>query len=363
MRVVIVSKALVSEVYRRKLVALADLGLDVFAVVPPMWAEGGSEQRLEPVESSAYTLIETPLRLNGHFHLHYYPDLAGILDDLRPDLLHMDEEPYNVATYLGVRAATRRGIPSVFFSWQNLWRRYPPPFSWIERSVYAGAEGALAGSESVQDVLLAKGFRGDVTVVPQFGVDPTVFFPRDRAGTSFTVGMFNRLIPAKSPIECVEAFARLDGDCRMVVVGDGPLRPQLERRVHQLGLQDRVALQPRVPSTSMPGFMAAVDVVLLFSRTTRSWTEQFGRVLIEGMASGAVVVGSDSGEIPWVIGDAGLVVPEGDVEALSGALERLQRDRSLRADLRAAGMHRVQERFTNARIAEKTVGAYQRAVG
>ena len=71
-----------------------------------------------------------------------------------------------------------------------------------------------------------------------------------------------------------------------------------------------------MPSTEVPAVLRALDVLVLPSLTTPSWKEQFGRVLQEAMACAIPVVGSDSGEIPHVIGDAGLVTPEGDAAAL-----------------------------------------------
>ncbi len=77
------------------------------------------------------------------------------------------------------------------------------------------------------------------------------------------------------------------------------------------------------------------------------------------MACGAVVVGSDSGEIPHVIGDAGVVFPEGDVTALSAALRRLADDVDERSTLAAAGRQRVVDRFTMQAVADATVAAWR----
>jgi glycosyltransferase involved in cell wall biosynthesis len=103
-------------------------------------------------------------------------------------------------------------------------------------------------------------------------------------------------------------------------------------------------------------------VLALPSLTTTSWKEQFGRVLQEAMACGIPVVGSDSGEIPHVIGDAGLVTPEGDAAALRDALRRLMDDAHLRHDLGHRGRARVLERFTHARVAAATVEVYRRVM-
>jgi glycosyltransferase involved in cell wall biosynthesis len=113
----------------------------------------------------------------------------------------------------------------------------------------------------------------------------------------------------------------------------------------------------------MPDLIRKLDVIALPSITTNSWKEQFGRVLIEGMACAVPVVGSDSGEIPNVVGDAGLVVPEGDVVSLAGALRRLYENVNLRQTLGERGRERVLSRYTHARIARLTSEAYQRVCG
>ncbi len=362
MKLLIVSKAFVIGAYRRKLDELATLGIEVVAVVPPEWREGRSVQRLEPRDDANYRLIVSPVQFNGHFHLHYYPHLGDIIQQVRPDLIHLDEEPFNLATFLGAALARRAGIRSVFFTWQNIQRRYPFPFSDMERAVYRWAACALAGSEDAARVLRHKGYQGELTVVPQFGVDPEVFRPGEPHEGPFTVGFPNRLIAAKAPLLALEALSHLTPDARLAYLGDGPLRKTIEERVALRGWQDRVCIEARVSSAQMPARMRGFDVVVLPSLTTPSWKEQFGRVLIEAMASSVPVVGSDSGEIPQVIGDAGLIVPEGDPTALGEALRRLELDPELRRDLGRKGRARVLEHYTHERVARSTRYAYERAL-
>jgi glycosyltransferase involved in cell wall biosynthesis len=100
-------------------------------------------------------------------------------------------------------------------------------------------------------------------------------------------------------------------------------------------------------------------VLALPSRTLPNWKEQFGRILVEAMACGVVVVGSDSGEIPNVIGEAGLVFPEDDKEALQAHLTRLIGDAGLRRRLAQAGRERVLENYTQAQIASQTMSVYR----
>ncbi|HZK65991.1 MAG TPA: glycosyltransferase, partial [Chloroflexota bacterium] len=106
-----------------------------------------------------------------------------------------------------------------------------------------------------------------------------------------------------------------------------------------------------------------MDILVLPSLTRPNWKEQFGRALVEAMACRVPVVGSDSGEIPNVIGDAGLVFPEGDVSALRGHLAALRGSTALRAEIGERGRARVLARFTQARVAQETYQAYRAVLG
>jgi glycosyltransferase involved in cell wall biosynthesis len=313
------------------------------------------------VHGQGYRLLETPIVRPGDFHLHFYPRLGALLDALRPELVHVDEEPYNLATFLAMRHARRLRARTVFFSWQNLKRRYPPPFSLFERSVYGRADGAIAGSRTAAEVLRAKGYGGPLWVLPQFGADPEVFrpAPEPHGDGPLVVGYAGRLVPAKGVDLLIEALAGLEAPWRLHILGEGPERPALEALARRRGLADRVSFTGWRPSSELPVFFRGLDVLALPSRSTPSWIEQFGRVLIEAMACGVACVGSDSGEIPHVLGSAGLVVPEGDVAALRGALARLAGDPELRTRLGVEGRARVLEQFTMAHVARETAAIYR----
>jgi glycosyltransferase involved in cell wall biosynthesis len=113
----------------------------------------------------------------------------------------------------------------------------------------------------------------------------------------------------------------------------------------------------------MPAYYHQLDTLVVPSRTRPNWKEQFGRVLVEAMASGVPVVGSDSGEIPHVIGDAGLIFPEGQADVLRAHLARLLGNADLRTDLARRGRERVLERFTQAQVAAQTYQVYRSVLG
>ncbi len=372
MRVVLISKACIVGIYQRKLEELARLpGMELTVIVPPSWRDSRGVTRLERVHTDGYKLLVTPMALNGHFHLHFYPRLGRLLRRLRPDLLQIDEEPYNLATWQAMRFAHGLGVPACFFTWQNLYRTYPPPFRWFELHNFRHAAHAIAGNHEAASVLRAKGYTGAVSVIPQFGVDPHIFSPSEQASEigdkvleignqGLVIGYAGGLLPEKGVDLLLQAVAGLGiGDWALVIAGQGSEKARLQVLAAELGIAGRVSFLGRFPSTQMVDFYRSLDVLVVPSRTRPNWKEQFGRVLVEAMACGVVVVGSDSGEIPHVVGEAGLIFPEGDVAALRERLARLLGDVQLRAELAQSGRQRVLANYTQAQVAAATFQVYQ----
>ncbi len=356
------SKACLVGAYQRKLEELAaEPDIDLTVIVPPYWKDERGVLPLEREHTAGYRLEVLPMALNGSFHLHFYPGLGRLLRALEPDIVHIDEEPYNFATYHANRLARRMGAHTLWFSWQNLRRTYPWPFSAFERYNLRHAEHALVGSATAAEVWRYKGYAGPLSVIPQFGVDPQLFAPptAPRAASPVVIGYAGRLVPEKGVDLLIAALAELAGPWRLELYGSGPERPRLLALVREAGLQTRVTFHPSVPSLAMPGIYRSLDVLVLPSRSRPNWTEQFGRVLIEAMACGVAVVGAETGEIPHVLGEAGLTFPEDDVAALRAALARLMEAPPLRAELGSRGRGRVLAHFTQERIAAETAAVYR----
>lgn len=362
LRVVMVSKALVTGAYQRKAEEIARLGVELTVFTPPYWRDRRGTQVAEAAHTQGYELRTLPARCIGDYHLHYYPGLAAALKRIQPHVLHMDEEPYNLATWLGLRAAERLGIAPTFFTWQNLDRTYPYPFRRFEQENYGRAPIAIAGSHDATKVLRAKGYTGEVAVIPQFGVDTEIFSPASErpAGDGLRIGYAGALLPEKGIDLLLEACAALKGAWHLTLVGEGESEAALRKLAGSLGIAERVTFRGKVASAAMPAVYQQWDVLVLASRTLPNWKEQFGRVLIEAMATGVVPVCSDSGEMPHVVGTAGLVFPEGDAHALAAHLQRLADLPEWRTQLAAAGRERVLAHYTMAAIARDTVEVYRR---
>lgn len=362
MKILMISKALVTGVYQMKLEEMARLpGVELMALVPPYWREQRvGIQRLERRYTEGYQLVKVPMLLNGHHHVHLYPGLGRYIRHFRPDILHMDEEPYNLATLQAAVLGRMAGARVVFFTWQNLLRRYPLPFRLVERANYRLAAGGVAGIQEAADVLRRKGFRGRLEVIPQFGVDPELYRPGlpRRDGTP-VIGYAGRLVPEKGVNVLLDAFARLGTRARLEIVGTGSERTRLEMQAGRLGVRDRAAFRGAIPPAEMPAVLAGFDVLVIPSLTRPNWKEQFGRVIIEAMACGVPPIGSDSGEIPNTIGDAGVIVPEGDAEALARALDDLLGNPEKRAALGRRARQRVLDLYTQAAIARRYHALYE----
>jgi glycosyltransferase involved in cell wall biosynthesis len=196
-------------------------------------------------------------------------------------------------------------------------------------------------------------------VIPQFGVDPDAYHPAERRiGAPITVGYAGRLVAEKGLDTLLTALAGLAGEWRLELFGSGDMKAALQAQAQTLGIAGRTRFYDHVASAQMPAYLAQLDALVLPSRTRPNWMEQFGRVLIEVMACGVAAVGSDSGEIPHVIGDAGLIFPEGDAASLRERLARLQDSVALRRELGAAGRARVLAHYTQAQVASETAAFY-----
>ncbi len=361
-----ISKALVAGTSQRKLEELAKCpGVELTLATPEYWqSDDGSKQMLERLYTDGYQMIVTPIAFNGNFHLHYYPQLAKIMSEVRPEIVHIDEEPYNFATFHAMRLAMQQHAHALFFTWQNLYRTYPPPFRQFEIYNYKHAEVAIAGNREAAEVLKRKGYTGSTHVIPQFGFDTDIYArsaPRKlrKPDAPFSLGFIGRLKEEKGLHLMVEALPLLPNYCRVVFIGNGPMKIPLEELAKKLDVSERVSFRPSVPTYDVPREMEQLDVFVLPSLTRPNWMEQFGRVLPEAMSCETPVIGSSSGEIPYVIGDAGLIFKEGDARELAACIRKLLDDPTLYASLAKQGRQRVLENYTQGKIARQTFEVYR----
>jgi len=325
--------------------------------------------------SSNFTYHRLPHRMGelrtGHMaSIMFRPTALRRLPVHRPDVMHIIGEPAYLSTFQLRRLRDRRwpGTPITHYAAQNVVTSFPIPFPWLERRAYQSIDHMLPITPAAQHVVAAKGYRGRTTIVP-LGVDSEIFTPNGHNGTEissgpdgqrrFTVGFVGRLERYKGVESLIEVTRALD--CNLLIVGRG----SLEDRVRQASVErpGKVELHDWVDHAKLPDLLRQMNALILPSqgivqRNVVPWVaiplrEQFGRVLIEAMACGVPVIGTDVGEISHVIGPAGLVVPPDDPVALADSLAKVRDTPGLAAELRDNGIARVARMFSWERIADQ----------
>ena len=356
-----VSHSAVVDAWRERERALRRAGHRVEVVSAASWSEGGRPVALEPRPDEDVVAART---IGSHPALFLF-DPRPLWRALgRPvDVIDIHEEPYALATaeVLALRWLRRQRAPYLLYSAQNLDKRHPVPFRWLERAALRHARGVNVCNAAAGRIVERKGFPGRARTV-DLGTDLTLFYPGAYAGPPRevpVVGFAGRLDASKGAAVLLRAAA-LDGGFRVVLAGDGPERDHLEELARSLGIADHVELLGALAPDALPDFYRSLDVLAVPSLTTSTWVEQFGRVALEAMACGTPVVVSDSGALPEVVGDAALVVTEGDVAELAKALAQVVRDPDVAGGLRDAGLVRAAATSWD-RVAEEHDAMYRAA--
>ncbi|MGO4242960.1 glycosyltransferase family 4 protein, partial [Janibacter sp. RAF20_2_2] len=360
MRILRISHSGVVDAWRERERVARRMGHDVTSVTAAVWDEGGRDVPLEPRPDEDVIGVRT---LGRHPALFVYDPLPlWRLLGQRWDVIDLHEEPFALATaeVLLLRALRRVATPFCLYSAQNIDKRYPPPFRWLERWALRHATAVSVCNAEAGEIVARKGLTGRAVLIG-LGVDPEHFAPGPERPPSsdgaVTVGYVGRLAPHKGVDVLLEAVAA-EPRLHLVVAGAGPQTSQLQARARQPDLAARVELIGSVDKVDLPDLYRSLDVLAVPSLTTAGWVEQFGRVAVEAMACGTPVVASDSGALPDVVRGAGLLVPPGDVTALAEALARAGTDERLSATMRCEGIARARE-FSWDRIGETYVELYE----
>jgi glycosyltransferase involved in cell wall biosynthesis len=324
---------------------------------------------LEPhPDDQLISLHPLPFRLSRRIHVAFYGLGLRALLAGPWDLIHCWEEPYVVAG-AQVAALAPRGRPFVFWTAQNIAKRYPPPFNWLERFCLGRCAGWMACGRSVLDALLPRGYDARPHRVLPLGVDVERFRPDPEAGRAVrrtlgwdgegppVVGYLGRFVPEKGIDQLTRVLDRLPCPWRALFVGGGPLEPTLRAWAARHG--DRVRLCTDVTHDRVPAYLNAMDALAAPSQTTPRWREQFGRMTVEAFACGVPFVGSDSGEIPHVVGGDGVIAGERDEAAWERALAVLLQDPARRRELGLRGLERARADYAWPVIARRYLDFFE----
>ncbi|MEL7034959.1 MAG: hormogonium polysaccharide biosynthesis glycosyltransferase HpsO [Cyanobacteria bacterium J06592_8] len=385
MKILVASHTYIVDLNREKWRALADLApdLEVTIVVPRRWRPGGVQNKIidsEYLDEGSFKVIPVSnLSQNNQGLLTFGLDIIPLLREFKPDIIQVEQgsKAITYSQFIALNALLGLKAKNVFFTWWNLPYELKFTISLIEAYNLNNTDGIVVGNQDGADILRQRGYAGAMKVMPQLGVDEHLFKPDPQhqlkadlgiQPDEFIVGFVGRFVEEKGLLTLVEALAQLpDLPWKALLLGRGELKPQILEKAAEFGIKERLIFVESVPHDQVQRYINAMNVLVLPSETTYKfktltavgWKEQFGHVLIEAMACKVPVIGSDSGEIPHVIADAGLVFPEAKAEALAENLRQLMENAQLAEDLAKQAYERAMHYYTNKALAQQLLIFYQ----
>lgn len=389
MRILVASHTYIVDLNREKLRALASLesGIEVTVVVPRRWQPGGVQNKTIETqflqEGSFRVVPVSNFSQNNQGLLTFGTDLISLLRQFRPQIIQVEQgsKALAYAQFILLNQLLGLKAKNVFFTWWNLPYELKFPVSLLEGYNLRNTHGVVVGNQDGAEILRQRGYNGAMKVMPQLGVDESRFTPQPQPELAaklgiepndFVVGFVGRFVEEKGLLTLLSALSRLhDRPWKWLLLGRGPLQSVLMETAAEKGIKDRLILVESVPHDEVPRYINLMSTLVLPSETTykfktltaAGWKEQFGHVLIEAMACGVPAIGSDSGEIPHVIGEAGLVFPEGDAQALQNCLAQLMKDGEKRQQLAELGYQRAMTHYTNKALAKQLLEFYKQLMG
>ncbi|MGJ5631905.1 hormogonium polysaccharide biosynthesis glycosyltransferase HpsO [Nostoc sp. CALU 1950] len=388
MKILVASHTYIVDLNCEKLRALSQLepDIEVTVVVPKRWKPGGVQNRI----------IETEYRDEGTFRivpvsnfsqnhqglLTFGADLISLLKQFRPQIIQVEQGSRALAYTQMITLNKLLGLKAknLFFTWWNLPYNLKPPIALLEKYNLNHSHGIISGNQDGAEVLRQRGYQGAIKVMPQLGVDESLFTPKAQPELAaklgiekedFVVGFVGRFVQEKGLLTLLEALISLKSKSwKLLLLGRGELQTELIKIASENNIKERLILVESVPHDEVANYINLMSTLVLPSETTykfktltsAGWKEQFGHVLIEAMACQVPVIGSDSGEIPHVIGDAGLVFPEGDAQALANCLVQLIDKPYFAHSLSEMGYQKAMIKYTNKALAKQQLEFYQELV-
>jgi glycosyltransferase involved in cell wall biosynthesis len=356
MRAVIVSHLYADPANRAKLRCLAGLGVSLAVAVPDRWA--ANDRR---VHDSGVRVV--PVSVRGRMRepgrLHWNANtLRRLLTDFRPDLLHIEEEPWTQPASVSLRLARRLGIRTVLSTAETLPRGYGLRQRFRRERSLRLAQGIIGANRLALGLATKRRASIPNLSLPQLGVTPPPQVPR-APHQGLAIGFVGRLVPERGLDLLFRACVGLTGKWSLTVIGTGPSQEELEALAERLGLSARVSWLGPLPREAVDQVWPRLDCVVFPARTTPRWVASAARGALHAMANGVAVVASDSGALPEIVGDTGKIVPEEDVPALAAALQQLHADRAECERLGNAGRKRIMDQFSDSAIAGKTLAFWR----
>ena len=391
MKILVASHTYIVDLNCEKLRSLTqiDPNVEVTVVVPKHWVPGGVQSKKiesQPKTEGRFRIVPVSnFSQNNQALLSFNAGIIPLLREFKPDVIHVEQgaKSLGYAELITLNRLLNLKAKNVFFTWWNLPYEVKFPLSALEGYNLRHTHGLIAGNQDGVDILREHNYHGPACVMPQLGVDERLFKPAEQPelaqqhgieADDFVVGFVGRFVEEKGLLTLFKALGQLMANpltaqkpWKLLLLGRGQLKETLQTLAGELNIADRIIWIESVPHADVPRYINLMDTLILPSETTyqfktltsAGWKEQFGHVIIEAMACGVPVIGSDSGEIPNVIKEDGLVFPEGDASALSTHIATLITHPEQQKKLSDQGYQRAMAEYTNQALAKQQLAFYE----
>lgn len=333
--------AAVVETYQKYIAELAEHeDLEITLLMPEGNVEGSRYVKAFIPKNAKYKIIVGKLIFPKDNLTAFYPALPWYLWKVKPDIIHMFEEPWhNIAAYMDFWSnIICPKAKLIFQTFQNQVEEYQKSWIRTQNWTFEKSSAAIACAEEMKDVLLHWKYKKPIYVIYP-GIETKLFKPEDAKELrrhfglkDFTIGYFGRMTKEKGIEDLINAVKKLDFPYQLLFIGNGP-----DKEFFKTLTSNAIWIDAVTPN-EICKYYSALDVFVLPSRTTKKWKEQFGRVLIEAMLCGVPVIGSSSGEIPKVMGEVGLVFKEQNSDDLVKKIKTIHDNNSLKSTLIEGGL-------------------------
>jgi glycosyltransferase involved in cell wall biosynthesis len=380
MKVLVISHSAIQPTYHKKFEKIAKYDdIKIQVIVPEKWVENTQVLSFSRIDKANLSFLPRKVMFPGYGSRFFFTrGLAKQFRIFKPDIIHLEEEPWSLCALQTImfRKLFCRNSKLIFRTSLSIPVKQKFNFiaSLIEKLTFKKADYALVLSKRAGEILTQKGYNKNMGISYN-GVDESVFRKidvknlKDELGikNEFVIGYVGRLMQMKGLETLIKAFSLVSQNSqkayRLLLVGSGEYRDEMLALASELGINEKIILTEAVPAVDVPKYINCMDVIVLPSITMPWWVEFFGRVLVEAMMCEVPVIGSNSGEIPNVVGDAGLIFQEGDAHDLKEKLEIISKDTYTRNLLIKKGSTRASSLFTWESIAKETYETYRSLLG
>jgi len=365
LRAVILSHRAADPGRRSRYHALASQGCHIWLAVPHEWhpsheaqpfrTQSGEDEKLQivPVHVRGSIPDDVPARWNTR-------TISRLLRDVRPDIVQIEEAPHTQVAAVTTALARRLSLPTVVVVGDTV----TPAGSIMQRrharQTLRGASGLIAVNGVVAERFAEFAANQPLAIIRDRAVRPPLQSV-EPAEDAFVIGFAGRLVPERGLDILFQACTGVHGAWHLHVMGSGPEQERLEQLAERLGIAARISWVGGQPASEWHQVWPTLHCLAVPSRRTDSWYDAGGHHVLEAMAHGVPVVAAQTGALPSIIGDGGLIVPEDDPSSFGEAIRELQQDPDRRRSLARAARRRMLQEFTEDVLARKTVDFWHTA--